>query len=170
MFGRLKRKTVMNIVRHGIFLLVLYTLQAAVFPWFGKGGIPVLLAVAVVGVSLFEDREDGAVFGLFAGILCDIAMGKPLIVFTVTLTVVGYLSGYLGETLLSRRFPSYMLCCFVTMVIVSFIQLFSLLFFYGESPGRLLITAAVQTGTSLICAVPVYPIVKWLARRSGKAF
>lgn len=170
MFGRFERKTIMNIVRHGVFLLVLYVLQADVLTWFGKGGIPVLLAVAAVGVSLFEGAENGAVFGIFAGILCDTAMGKPLLVFTVALTVVGLVTGYLGDTLLTRRFPSYILCCFVTMACVSFIQLFSLLFFYDESPGRLLITAAVQTGTSLVFAVPVYPISKWLARKAGKAF
>ena len=169
MFTRIKRETIINIVRHGVYLLVLYVLQAAVLPWFGFGFVPVLLAVGAAGVSHFENGENGAVFCLFSGLLCDIALGRPTVVFTVALTIIGLLSGWLGETLFSRRFPSYMLCCLMTMIIVSFIQMFSHLFFRGAPIGPLLITAALQTAASLLLAVPMYPVAKWLARSAREA-
>lgn len=165
MFNRLKHETVLNIVYHGIFLLILYFLQATVFPWIGHDAIPLLLVIAAAGLSHFTDSGRGAVIGLFCGILCDISLGKPTIVYTIFLSILGLLMGYLGETVLSRRFPSYMLCCFISLAIASFIQMFDLLFFAGASYLHLLWTAILQTIVSLICAVPMYPVVKKLSRR-----
>lgn len=165
MFNSPMRKTVLNIAYHGIFLLILYFLQAAVFPWIGNDAIPLLLVIAAAGLSHFTGSGTGAVIGLFCGILCDVALGKPTVVYTVFLSILGLLMGYLGETVLSRRFPSYILCCFTALVLSSFIQMFDLLFFAGASYLHLLWTAILQTIVSLICAVPMYPVIKKLSRQ-----
>ena len=159
----------MNIVRHGVYLLALYIIQADILPWFGLWCVPMLLAVGAAGVGHFESGESGALFGLLSGMLCDVALGRPTIVFTVTLTIIGLLFGWLGETLLTRSFLSYMLCCLAAMIIVSFIQMFPHVFFYGAPIGTLLVTAALQTGISLLAAVPMYFIAKWLAGKARDA-
>lgn len=168
MFSKIKRETVLNIVYHGIFLLILYILQAAIFPWIGTGAVPLLLVVAAAGLSHFADSGRGAILGLFCGILCDVALGRATIVYTVSLSIIGLIMGYLGETIFSRRFPSYMLCCIVTLVAVSFIQMFALLFFEDVPAVQLLMTALMQIITSVICAVFMYPAVKRLSRRSRR--
>ena len=68
-----------------------------------------------------------------------------------------------GETIFSRRFPSYMLCCLAALIAVSFIQMFSLLFFEKVSPMPLVMTAAMQIVTSMVFAVIMYPAVKKLS-------
>ena len=168
MFSKIKRETVLNIVYHGIFLLVLYILQAMVLPWIGSRAVPLLLVVAAAGLSHFADSGRGAVIGLFCGLLCDLALGRPTIVLTVSLSVIGLVLGYLGETIFSRRFPSYMLCCLAALLAVSFVQMFSLLFFEGVEFFVLAMTAATQTVTSLVFAVLMYPIVKKLAYRRSR--
>lgn len=168
MLSKIKRETVVNIVYHGIFLLVLYVLQGAVFPWFISGAVPLLLVVAAAGLSHFTDSGTGAVLGLFCGLLCDISLGRPTAVYTVTLCVIGLVLGYLGDTILSRRFPSYMLCCVAALIVVSFVQMFDLLFFDDVSVFPLMKTAVMQTLTSLVCAVVLYPVIKRMALRRGK--
>ena len=168
MLSKIKRETVLNIVYHGIFLLVLYILQAAVLPWIGSGAVPLLLVVAAAGLSHFADSGRGAIIGLFCGILCDLSLGRATIVCTVALSVIGLVLGYLGETIFSRRFPSYMLCCLAALIAVSFIQMFSLLFFEKVSPMPLVMTAAMQIVTSMVFAVIMYPAVKKLSHRRSR--
>lgn len=168
MLSKIRRETVLDIVYNGIFLLVLYVLQAGVFPWFAGGAVPLVLVVAAAGMSHFTDSGRGAVLGLFCGILCDVALGRPTTVFTVTLTVVGLFFGYLGETILSRRFPSYLICCLGALIVASCVQMFSPLFFDKVQFMPLLWTAAMQIVTSMICAVVLYPFIKWISRRSRR--
>lgn len=168
MLSKIKRETVINIVYHGIFLLVLYILQGAVFPWFANGAVPLLLVVAAAGLGHFADSGKGAVIGLFCGILCDISLGRATVVYTVTLCVIGLVLGYLGETILSRRFPSYLICCLGALIVVSFVQMFSLLFFDGVPFKELVITAVMQIITSMIGAVLLYPIIRKMYRRSRR--
>lgn len=168
MFNKIKRETIFNIVYYGVFLLVMYILQASVFPWFAPGAVPLLLVIACAGLSHFADSGTGAVLGLCCGILCDVALGRPTVVCTVILTVIGLVMGYLGETIFSRRFPSYMLCCIAAVMAVSFVQMFEFLFFEDVPFFRLIATAALQTLTSCVCAVPLYPIIKKLSSRRYK--
>ncbi len=168
MLSKIRRETVLNIVYNGIFLLVLYVLQAGVFPWFLTGAVPLVLVVAAAGLSHFTDSGRGAILGLFCGILCDTALGKPTIVYTVTLCIIGMFFGYLGETILSRRFPSYMICCIGALIIASFVQMFAPLFFDKVPFMPLLMTAVMQIVTSVVCAVVLYPVIKWISRKSRR--
>ncbi len=158
----------MNIVRHGILLLVLYILQGLVLPWFKSGAVPLLLCVAVAGVAHFEGSGNGGVFGMFAGILMDLSVGKPLLVFTVVYTVLGIVIGALGETLFTRRFVSYIFSNFVMLIITAFIQMFSLLFFMSAPVWHLIGSALLHTVLSLVCAVPLYPIIERISHRRHK--
>ena len=168
MLSKIRRETVFNIVYNGIFLLVLYLLQAGIFPQFMQGAVPLVLVVAAAGLSHFTDSGRGALLGLFCGILCDVSLGKPTIIYTITLTIIGMLLGYLGETIFSRRFPSYLICCLGALIIVSVVQMFPLMFFDKIAIGVLVITAVKQIATSVVCAVILYPLIKWISRKNRK--
>ena len=102
-----RRKFIVSLLLHVPFLLILYVLQATVFtslPLFGVK--PLILPVAVVGVALFEGSTKGGVFGLFAGMLCDLSFNQPTVQFTLMLTVLGILAGLVCDTVLARGFPS----------------------------------------------------------------
>ena len=150
-------------MKYGILLLVLYILQGLVFPWFRLGLVPLLLCSAVAGVALFEGSVKGGTFGLFAGILMDLSLGKPLIVFTLVFTAMGLLLGILGEALFTKRFISYIFSNIIILLVTAFIQMFSLLFFTMASVWHLILTAVLQTVVSLIFALPLYPIIRRIA-------
>lgn len=164
--SKIRRKNlILDIVQYGVLLLVLYILQGLVFPWFRTGIVPLLLCSAAAGAAHFEGSVRGGVFGLFAGILMDLSLGKPLLVFTLTLTIMGLLLGILGEAFFTKRFISYIFSNIIILVVAAFIQMFSLLFFSTVSVWHLIFTAIMQTIVSLIFAVPLYPIMKRIALR-----
>ena len=168
MFRKIERTTILNVLRCGLFLVVLYLIQGVIMPWFSFGWTPLLFVPAAVGIGLFTDSGTGAFFGLFAGIFCDFALSRPTIVFTLALTLAGLLTGYLGDTVISKRFVPYVSLCLVFHLAAWFIQVFPLLFFRGASLRDMLPSAILQLVASLVCSAVMYPILKRLARKMSK--
>ena len=162
---RKHKKIILLILLYVPLILICFILQATVFSELPLGGAkPLILPVASVSVAMHGGRVRGGVFGLFAGILSDVALGSPTILFTLLLTCAGIIVGVLFETVLARGFPSYVLCCAAVLIIAAFCQMFGLLFFRGESAPALLSTAAFQTIYSLFFTVPMYLITRPLGR------
>lgn len=154
------------VVLHAVYLLTVYILQSLVLPHFRViNSVPLLLPLAAVGIALFEGGTKGGVFALFAGILCDLSFNQPTIMFTVILTVIGILVGFLAETVVARGFPAYVALCAAALIIVTFVQMASLLFFAGAAQTVLLKTAAIQIVYSLVFTLPLY----FISRALGKS-
>lgn len=160
MFGKTKKAFGMTLLRHGLLLLVLYLLQTAVLPWFSRLAMPLLLVVATAGVAHAEGPFSGALCGLFAGMLTDSAMGKPLIAFTLLLPLLGFLLGWLAETLLTRNFLAYLACCAGATLACSAYQLISPLFFSHAPLHALLGTLLLQLLLSMAAAAILYPFIR----------
>ena len=64
-----KRDIILKTILYGLYLLLFYLLQTALFPRLAIGGIkPLILPVAVVGIALYEGSVPGALAGLAAGV------------------------------------------------------------------------------------------------------
>lgn len=154
------------LIAHIVFIVVIYIFQALIFTYIPIGGVvPILLPIAVVGVAMFEGSSRGGGYGLLAGMLCDISFNQPVIVMTVTLTVIGIVVGVLSETVMARGFPTFFLGCLGALILTSFVSFFALLFFNSVDIMVLLKTAAQQTVYSMIFTIPIYFIVRALGRR-----
>lgn len=158
-------KNLLRAVLYVLLILAAYVFQATVFceipAW---GAKPLLLPVAAAAAAMYGGRISGGVFGLIAGVMCDAALCRPAILFTLLLTVSGVIVGVLFETVLVRGFPSYFLCCAALLIISAFCQMFGLAFLHGQSIPALTATALCQTVYSLLFTVPTY----WLARFIGR--
>ncbi len=87
--GSRKRRVVLQVLYHALFLLAVYIAQAFVLPFIRPlPSIPLILPLAAVGVAMFEGGGRGAVAGLFAGALCDVAMNQPIASFTLMMTFI----------------------------------------------------------------------------------
>ena len=160
-----KKKYGLLILYHALLLLTVYVLQGLVFPYVRVFGlVPLLLPVVSTGVAIFEGRVRGGVFGIFAGIFCDLSFNQPTIAFTVLLTVTGILIGFMADTVMSRGFPTFFVVCGGVLALMAFVQMFTLLFFEGAPPEQLLLVALYQTLYSLIFTIPIYFIVRLLGR------
>ena len=160
-----KYKKIWNVLLYIPLLLLAYILQGMVFsmlPIFGAK--PLIIPLAVVGIALFGGYFRGGVFGLFAGILCDLSFNQPPIQFTVFLTIVGLLIGLAADMVLAKGFPTYFLCCLLTLLLSAFVQSFSLLFYYNCGFMTCLTTALIQAGYSLLFSLPVYLLSRSVSR------
>jgi len=164
-----KRHLIRALLHAGV-LLSLYVLQTMVFsrPQLRFFGVtPLILPLAVIGVGLFEGPTWGGVFGLAAGVLCDVAFSNSTVLFTVLLTGLGMGIGLSSHYLLRRGMPSYLLCSVAALTVISFFQMFTLLVYFGQSPLALLRVAVLQNLYSLLFVLPLYYLSRKLGRRAG---
>lgn len=138
-------------------IFVAFMLQSTVFthlPILGAG--PVILPVVVVGIGLSEGGERGAFLGLIGGVLCDVSFNQPTVGFTLVLTIIGFLAGYLGDRMLEKGITSWVVCSVAALIISAFVQMFSLLIYRDVPIMSLMQTALIQTVYSMLFILPVY--------------
>ena len=152
-------------ILYAVLLLLVYILQAFIFARFPIfGAKPLLLPLAVVGVALLEGCIRGGTFGLFAGILCDLSMNQATVQFTLVLTGVGIVVGILSDTVLAKGFPSFALCCVLSLVFCALVQAAAPVFQYGANIFAVADTVLDQTICSLLFVLPVYFLVRFISR------
>jgi len=164
--SRATKATLIKLLTHTLFLAVLYVLQSMVFSRLRIfGASPLIIPLAVVGVAIFQGAGWGGGFGIAAGVMCDIAFSETTILFTVLLTILGSAVGLLADFFLARGFPSFLLCCVISLLIIAFLQMFSFLMFYDVDKIILLRTGLLQTLYSCLFVLPVYNISRRLSRK-----
>jgi len=148
-----------------LFLIILYILQAFVFPRVVIWGVkPLIIPVAAIGIGFFGGGIRGGVFGLFCGILCDAAFDSaPL--FTFLLPLLGLAAGLISKYYLIPGFPSYLLCSFGGLIVISVFQMFSFIVFKNAGFTAVLKTALFQSVYSLFFAILLYWPVRFLSGR-----
>lgn len=121
-----------------------------------RGVRPMLIPAAVACVGLFDGGLWGGLTGLAAGLFMDMGYTEHVCLFAVLLAGVGFFSGVLGKYLLHRGFVSYMALAALTMLLVTFCQMFRFLFFTDTASWAVWRTGVLQLLWSLPWAVPVY--------------
>jgi len=157
------------VILHALFLMIVYVFQGIIFPYLRSYGlVPLLLPIATAGVAVYEGRYTGGIFGIFAGVMCDVSFNKPAILFTIVLTIAGLMIGTVADTVMTRGFATYILSSIAVLVASAFVQLFPLLFFVRVSFQPLLATALRQTAYSLLFAVPIWFFARALGKRAQR--
>lgn len=161
------KKKIKRILAHILLLFLLYILQTSVFTHIRLFGVfPLILPLAVVGIGLFEDGFNGGVWGIVAGLLCDMSLADSSVLFTVSLAVIGFLTGFLSEFILARGFPTYFFLSVLVLAVLSFLQMFQYLIFDHISFKILSRVALNQTLYSALFIIPVYYPVKRVTRKT----
>ena len=144
-------------ILYALLLALLFLVQDLVVAHIAILGVrAMLIPAAVVAVGLFDGGLWGGFFGLTAGYFLDMGYAENVVLFTILLAAVGFLSGVLGQFLLRRGFFSYMVLVAVAMAVVTFCQMFRFLFFTGTDPAAVWRTGLIQFLWSLPWAVPVF--------------
>ena len=155
-------------VLRALILLLLYVLQTDVFTHLRINGLcPLALPLAAVGFGIFDGGLTGGLWGLAAGILCDLSAGDSF-VFTVLLTLVGFFSGFLSEFILAKGFPSFLVLSVATLFVCSAMQAFPGVAFLGVPLTDGLVGTLIQTTYSLIFVLPVYWASRGISRLKGR--
>jgi len=164
-----RRTFVVSIILHALLLMTVYVFQGMIFPQLRLIGlVPLLLPVVSTGVAVYEGRYAGGIFGILAGVLCDVSFNEPAAVFTVLLTITGLIIGTLADTVLTRGIATYFLACVAVLAVSAFAQMFPLLFFENVPPAPLMAVALWQTVYSLVFALPLWFFVRALGKRAQR--
>lgn len=172
MRNRKTKNLIVSLLLHTLLLLVVYIFQGGIFPYVRIGGlVPLLFPVAVAGVALYEGRDVGGVFGLFAGIFCDVSFNQPIGTFTVVLTVAGLGIGMLSDTVILSSFVTYYISCTVVLILCAFVQMIPIIVRLGNNNIDIPVANIVgitltQTLYALILALPIWPAVRTLGKRA----
>ena len=160
-----RQKLFIDILLHAVLILTVYMIQALVFPYItALRLVPLLLPLATVGTAVFEGRMRGGIFGVFAGIFCDVSFAQPVASMTVLLMLIGLIVGFLSETIMAKGFPAYFVCCVLALSAVSVVQMFSLVVFREIPVVVLLPTAGFEILFSMLFSIPLY----FVSRRLGR--
>ena len=95
------------------FMILVQFLQDTVLARFAVFGVKTLFVpAAVAAVGFHEGGFRGGLYGLLAGILCDMTYGENTVLFTVVFPLVGFGSGLAAGFALNRTFsrPSSACC------------------------------------------------------------
>lgn len=151
-----------------LILILLYILQTDVFSHLRISGIcPLALPLAAVGFGIFDGGLKGGIWGLAAGILCDISVGGSF-GFTILLTLVGFFSGFLSEFVLAKGFPSFLTLSVAALLLCSFMQAAPAVAYRGMPISGGTVSALIQTAYSLIFVLPVYWASRGISRLKGR--
>jgi rod shape-determining protein MreD len=129
------------------------------------GGVPQLVLVTLVGVSLLRGSVAGAVAGFFAGLLVDTATLGQLGLTSLVLTLSGYWIGRYGETTGRDRRHAPFLSVAVVTILYS-VGVLIVHFMLGErAPAGAVVRELPPTILlDLILTAPVYALVRRLLR------
>jgi len=148
----------------GALLFVAAILQVAVFNSVAiLGGLPDVLLVTLIAVSLLRGSIVGAAGGFFAGLVVDTATLETMGMTALLLTVAGYWIGRYGETTGRGRHAPLLSVGVVTILYA--LGALLLRFMIGESgsPGAVLLDALPPTLLlNLLITIPVFVFCRWV--------
>ena len=152
-----------RVLRYALFMFLSLLAQTMLLNRFRILGVcPMVLPAVAVAVGMFEGATWGAVFSLIMGIFADMAFIENTVLFTVLFPALAFVSGFVSQFFINRRFFAFMGVALAGLLITGFAQLlhtavsdvFSL---------SMISTALLQTLWSLPFAVLAYlPPARWI--------
>ena len=73
------------------------------------GAKPMIMPAVIAAIGLFEDGLWGGMFGIAAGLCCDMSSVGSTVLFTIALALVGFLSGLLTQLYINRKLYSFII-------------------------------------------------------------
>ena len=165
----INRRAIRSALWCALYLIVTVLAQNTIFARLRIWGVHTMFVPAVViAVAMFHGSVWGAVFGLFAGFLCDMGYPETNVLFLALLPVIGFGAGMASEYLLNRTLAAFLCLCLLGFLLTGFAQMFRLWIFRGMDFRLLAGTAFRQAVVSLPFAIPYFYISRGAANRRRK--
>ncbi|MDR3149708.1 MAG: hypothetical protein LBT88_06840 [Oscillospiraceae bacterium] len=156
----LTRSKIIQAARKIALLLILYFLQVLFANFRIFGAVPLLLPAGAIGLAMFAEGGSGALWGLTAGILCDVSIGGSPLMFTVLLAAVGLGAGFMTEFYFARTFTTYTIITLVSVALCCVVEAVPPIVFNGVSITAALQVVIAECAYSFIISLPLYPLMR----------
>ncbi len=92
-----------------IFLILVQFLQDTVLARFTILGVKMMfIPAAITAVGYMEGGWRGGLYGLLAGVLCDMTYAENTVLFTVLFPCLGFAAGLAADFMMNRSYVSYL--------------------------------------------------------------
>jgi hypothetical protein len=91
-------------------------------------------------------------------------LGDAVLLFAVLLTVFGFFSGFLGEFVIARGFPSFLLLGLISLILCTGLQAVLFFMMIPTPWNTLLQTALKQLLVTLPFVIPAFLSLRWALR------
>ncbi|WP_092334515.1 rod shape-determining protein MreD [Desulfosporosinus hippei] len=151
----------MRYILIAVMFLLSLILPGTLFHFWSWSGIkPDLLMLLTIYIAMHHRLRSGLIWGVAAGLLEDLYLGRYIGMYTLTLTVVAFLSYWLAERWYRENFPLTTFMVFIVtavgQLLVAFLSLGAGLHWSLADLGRLVI------GVSLYNAILVPLTYPWI--------
>lgn len=158
-------KTILMWALYALLFLAVMLLQTVLFGRLRFLGVKLsLMPILMACIGLWTGHEAGGLFGLIAGMVWSWTGADDGSLSIVSFTLIGILSGWLCDSLFSRRFVPAMGLS-LAAVFCHELALFLLKYYLESAAGGLLVWVFSTSVLSLLTA----PVLYLLAKAIGKA-
>ena len=152
-----------RVLRYALFMFLSLLAQTMVLNRVRILGVcPMVLPAVAIAAGMFEGATWGSLFSLIMGIFADMAFIENTVVFTLLFPALAFVSGFISQFFINRRFFAFMGAALAGLLITGFVQMlhtaatdtFSL---------SMISTALLQTLWSVPLAALAYlPPARWI--------
>lgn len=148
------------------FLILVQFLQDTVFARFAVFGVKMLFVPAsVTAVGFQEGGFRGGLYGLLAGVLCDMTYSENTVLFTVLFPALGFASGLSADFMMNRSYVAYLFSAAGCLLATGCAQMIRVLMVQPSAVFRCLLIVAAQALVSMPVAALLYFPVEQIASR-----
>lgn len=159
----LKKVNIKRVLKYALYMFLALVCQNMLFTQIRPLGVcPMVLPAVAVAVGMFEGATWGTVFALIMGIFADMAFVENTVTFTLLFPVLAFVSGFVSQFFLNRRFFAFMCSAVAALLITAFVQMVLTTALDGLS-AAMVPTVLLQTAWSVPPAVLAYfPPARWI--------
>ena len=129
-------------------LILVQFMQDTVLARFAILGVKTMFVpAAITAVGFHEGGWRGGLYGLLAGVLCDMTYSENTVLFTVLFPALGFASGLAADFMLNRSYLAYLFAAAVSLLATGCVQMMQVLV---RQPGALFYCLIVVVGQMLI--------------------
>lgn len=163
------RDTYKNILMWALYaalFLMAVVIQTVIFGKLRLFGVKLaIVPVCLACIAMQTGSENGALFGLVAGIFWMLSGADGGVIYILLFPVCGAIAGYLCDRYLNRRFVSALLMCLLALSVTQ-IAHFLFRMFLGDLVWSNFLPVLVQIALSMLASPFLYPLAK-LIRKAG---
>lgn len=137
-------------------LILIQFMQDTVLARFAIFGVKTMFVpAAITAVGFHEGGFRGGLYGLLAGVLCDMTYSENTVLFTLLFPALGFASGLAADFMMNRSYLAYLFAAAVCLLVTGCAQMIRVLVL---QPGAVFYCLIIVVGQMLI-SMPVAALI-----------
>ena len=148
------------------FLIMVQFTQDTILARFAILGVKTMFVpAAITAVGFHEGGFRAGLYGLLAGVLCDMTYSENTVLFTILFPALGFVSGMAADFMMNRSYLAYLFAAAACLLVTGCVQMVRVLVIQPGAIFYCLLIAVGQMLVSMPVAALLYFPVEQIASR-----